>query len=292
MTLSPIDAAFEGFRIIRDKPGLILVWTGFALVCLGLMITVLLVGVLPRLAHLGPAPMVAEGGVRELADLTRRFGATAVLLVPIALVMSTMLTSAVFRVVLRPEERRGAHLRFGADELRLIAVNLIVMVCFSIIAAIYGVAIMQASHLVGAGGNLVTTLGLAGGAVLVVWAGIRLSLAPAMTFADRRIRLIGAWTFTHGHFWRLAGMWLMTLVFSFLIAVFSAAVALLVLKLFGGLDRIGQIEAGGLTPTAAVAALAFVAIQLSLQMLQLVLLAVTAYAPPAAAYRSLKAPGR
>jgi len=60
---------------------------------------------------------------------------------------------------------------------------------------------------------------------LLLYVAVRLSLAPAITFSERRLAVFDSWKLTHGQFWRLMG--------AYGLAVFGImAIAALVLILF------------------------------------------------------------
>lgn len=287
----PVDAAFEGFRIVRDKPGLILAWTGFYLLSLLAMVGVLLIGLGPKLLTIAPAEMGA-GGARDLDQLLARFGLPVLIVLPMALIMTTMLAGAVYRSVLRPEEKTHSYLKFGMDELRLLGLSLLVVILFAVLSAVYGWVVFGLAHrLEGFAYGLVTFLASVGGVVLTLWLAVRLSLSAAMTFAERKIRIWAAWKQTRGHAPRLLAMWGMTILFVFLVTLLAAAASWAVAALLGGFAMLAQIDPSDLShvsPGVALALLGQLLIQLAIQVLSLVLLLVVAYSPPARAYQQIK----
>ena len=122
---------------------------------------------------------------------------------------------------------------------------------------------------------------------LQVWFGLRLSLLPAMTFAVKKIDVIGAWRLTRAHFWRLLGMFFLAVVFAamvyFLITVVSTALAVGISGGDMGVLRQLQNPEAGLSTKATAAVLVYALISL----LTPVLLMVIIQAPTAIAYRAL-----
>ena len=126
MKLSPSDTAFEGFRIIRDRPGLILAWTGFYLLSLLAMIVILLV---PNLGTL--AAVEVTGQHRDFSQLLARFGPALLVALLVAMIMPIMLVTAIYRTVLNPEDKGFAHLKISTDELRMFLISLLVIFIFA-----------------------------------------------------------------------------------------------------------------------------------------------------------------
>lgn len=286
----PLDAAFEGFRIIREKPGLILAWTGFYLLSLLAMVGVLLIGLGPKLLTLAPAEAGA-GGARDFDQLFARFGLPLLIVIPMALIMTTMLAAAVYRSVLRPEDKAFSYLKFGADELRLLLISLVVVFIIAVISGVYGAAVVAFSQqLDGMLYGFVTFLTSVGGLFLTVWLVARLSLTAAMSFSERRIALWSAWKLTRGHAPGLLAMWGLTILFVFLVTLLAAIASWAVAALLGGFAMLAQLDVQDLShvsPGVALALLGQLLVQLAIQVLLLVLLLVVAYSPPARAYQQL-----
>ena len=176
MKLSPSDTAFEGFRIIRDRPGLILAWTGFYLLSLLAMILILLV---PNFGTL--AAVEATGVQRGYSEILARYGPSALLVAVLAMAMLITLVTAIYRTVLNPEDKGFAHLKVGADELRMFLVSLLVIFIFAIASGLYGAVVVIAANASGGLHGLVTKVGSLGGVILLGWLAVRLSLAGVMT---------------------------------------------------------------------------------------------------------------
>lgn len=288
MILSPSHTAFEGFRIIRDRPGLILAWSGFYLLSLVLMILILL---LPNLGGLAAAEI--GGGERGFDQLLARYGAPILIVFPLAMVMITMLVTAVYRAVLRPDDSRFAYLRLGGDEFRVFGVSLIVLLFFTLVSAVYGLGIVYLTNIAGPFHELVTFVGSFGALALIVWLAVKMSLAGVMTFAERGVRLRAAWRLADGHFWRLLATVALTAVFALIVVTLSFSLSFVLAKLLGGFSLLGELEhprLGKITPGFALALLGQLLLQLTIQTLLIVLVLVIFYGPPAAAYRTLKAP--
>lgn len=223
--LSPTDAAFEGFRIPREQPMAVLVWSGLQLVVGLVMSTVMITLGGHALADLMAASNSRNPDPEATMAAMRALGPFYAVLLPLGIIVQSVFSAAIYRVVLRPQDRGMAFIRLGADEMRLAAVSVVyigvaalaafaVTLAASIVAG-FGVAVAGA-----AGGLFAAVVALAGIAALV-YGGVRLSLAPVQTFAERRIRLFESWELTRGHFWRLAGAYLLALALTVLVLVLS-----------------------------------------------------------------------
>ncbi|HRD27321.1 MAG TPA: hypothetical protein PLO65_03375 [Caulobacter sp.] len=288
MIISPSDTAFEGFRIIRERPGLILAWSGFYLLCLLAMILILL---LPNLGTL--AAVEATGTPRDLSQLLARFGPPILIIFPMAMAMLIMLVTAVYRTVLTPEDKGFAHLKIGADELRMFLVSLLVILIFAVASGLYGAAVVTAANASGRLHGAVTFIGSIGGVILLGWLAVRLALAGVMTFAEHHFRLGAAWRLTVGQFWRLLMTLVLTIFYAVLVVVLALTFSLVLAQVTGGFSLMGELaspDLSNLTPAFALAMLGQLLLQLTLQTLLIVLVFVIFYAPPAAAYRRLKSP--
>ena len=289
MIISPTDTAFEGFRIIRDRPGLILAWTGFYLLSLLAMIVVLLV---PNIGNL--AAVESTGVQRDFGELVARFGVSMFIAFPLAVIMPIMLVTAIYRTVLTPEDKGFAHLKISADELRMFLVSLLVILIFALASGIYGALVVIVANNSGGLHGAVTWVGSIGGAVLLAWLAVRLALASVMTFAEHHFRLGAAWRLTQGQFWRLLLTLALTILYAILVVAAALTLSIILAKLTGGFSLMGALagpDLTHLTPALALGLLGELLLQMALQTLLIVLVFVIFYAPPAAAYRRLKATG-
>lgn len=220
------DAAFAGFRFIKEKPLTILVWAVAYVVLM-----VVLFGVFFALAGAAFLPLISNPQAFEnnpqqfLQSLPGLFGAIAVFAV-VGTLAGGVVYAAVYRAFLRPEEGGLGYFRFGADELRLLGAYFLLLLLY------LGVSIVGAVPVAGlaVGGGEIGQ-GLSGLLNLVkfcllAWGAVRLSLALPATFATRRIALGESWRLTKGQFWKLTGAYL--LAGAMLFAAYIAVVVLIV----------------------------------------------------------------
>ena len=117
------DAAFEGFRIPREKPRVVLVWALLHLV-MGVFMTAVMISVggdaMARFVTLSqernPDPAATMAAFQQLAPVYAA-------LLPPGLLVQSVFSAAIYRVILRPADSSLAYLRLGPDELRIALLN-------------------------------------------------------------------------------------------------------------------------------------------------------------------------
>ena len=290
MTFSATDAAFEGFRVVRRHPLAILFWGLAYLIFFGALFGVFggtfatLLATAERLEGTQPSP-------QDLEALGWTYMNFMGLMLPLALVLSAVLNAAVARAVLRPQEKAFGYMRLGGDELRVLAVSLILgivfaavsMVLFAIVGVLAGLA-AQANQGVGILVGVLT--GLVAVAVLI-WLGLRLSLAVPVTVAEKRIAPFASFALTKGHSLPLLGMGIIAVIMSSLVSILGGIVSLPVTMAMGGMQDLATMDGQSTAQILRAAGpmlLATGVIQAILSALQVAVI----YAPFAAAYRDLK----
>lgn len=201
------EVAFTGFRVVRERPMVIVIW---AMILLIVAVTAasLLVGLAgPEFMRLQALGAQASMDPRIARALLPRLAAPYVLILPLGLVTFALFLAAMNRAVFEPDDDQFGYFRLGGDELRqlglVLVLALIVMAAtaFCLVAAV--VVAMGLSA--GAPPNLRVSVRVFQFLELAVLAflAVRLSLAPARTFATRRIDLLSSWKMTRGRFWPL-----------------------------------------------------------------------------------------
>jgi hypothetical protein len=218
--LSSLDAAAEGFRVIRREPRAVFVW-----------------GLLWLVWFCVTAAAIASGRRVEVSNglahwtvwrILSHFGPYALVLIGLFFLVSGVTAIATFRAVLQPQDRQFFYLRLGRDEVRVAAISLM---AFSLVA-IFGsapsvVLIAFASPIMAAAPALARDIAELGAWVTValeVWLCVRFSLIAVETFAEHRFHLTAYWPLTRGRFWYL--LWSYAALFVIMLGVTSAFLVL------------------------------------------------------------------
>jgi hypothetical protein len=227
MAFSATEAAFEGFRLVKREPKSVLAWAGVQLV-FSIALTLLLLPVmsvavkvdLPPAAAASPGAVAAATAASNMAKLLPMYA----LMVPLYLIFFAVLSAAVYRAVLRPEDKGFARLRFGQDELRLIGAWILLgllWIGFSILAGVVLVVLVAGVAFTARSGPAMAVLAVSitylGLFAFFAWFAVKFSMVGPMTFAQKRIQLFGSWKFTKGRFWSLLGCYLLAFVFILII---------------------------------------------------------------------------
>jgi len=218
MRIEIMRTALSGLDLLRREPAM----AGAILVA---QVLDVLIGIA---INLTTAPPPAGAGIA--IDLTRTGGGALV-----SLVVLSLANCAIFRALLRPDERSLFRFRLGMAEVRMFALVLLMVVIIAAAVAVYAVGanlLFKVDAVWGAMDAMIlfaflTACGLALASVMV-----RLSLAGPKTFVDRRLRPLLAWRMLSRRFWPMAGVFaivgvLVALLYATLLLVFSLAASLL-----------------------------------------------------------------
>lgn len=286
----------EGFGLIRRKPLAVLAW-GFLQICLVALAITLKAPMYAAIVGQALLQALPSGLARQ--DLPWMMQAQSMIyLVDIAsFAVSAVISCAVFRTVLYPEQGRFAYLRLGACELYLaflilagsfvlgigvaVAMIPILIVIFSLAAFHAGAAVVGVVAGVAAFAGLIYLL-------------LRVSLVGPMMVEAGKFRLTEAWALTKG---KVAGLLAIALVLVLIIMaaelvhelVLLAVVVVVVAVLAGGLHNLPmlfqqspQIILGRLAPLLVVMGLIWIPLAGCISAIM--------SAPWARAYRDLRPP--
>lgn len=209
------DAAFTGFRVVREHPKAVAVWALYALV-LSLVIAGIVVAAMgPDFARLMDMKATRHQSAEETMALFGRLAPGYAMAAVVGLVSNSVLGAAMIRSVLRPRDDRFGFLRLGADELRQLALGVLTFLVFLgaytvLLIASTIIATALAAVVKSATAPLVLLLFVFVGSGMV-GLGVRLSLAPAITFESKRVSLFASWRLTKGRFWPLFATYLLTI---------------------------------------------------------------------------------
>ena len=230
MAFSASESAFEGFRIIRREPATVAVWA-----VLLLLFSVGGVALMAPMMRSLTATALTPGATPTASQLASigSFGRFSAIILPVELIVFSVFSAAVYRAVLRPQDKAFARLRLGGDELRLLGLFIvlailmfIVFMAVALVAALIAAGVIAASGSTGNSGLLLMVLVIYGAMIAVwAWLGVKFSFAAPMTFAERRFRVFESWKATKGKFWPLLGCYLLAFVFIILIALVDVVIS-------------------------------------------------------------------
>jgi len=291
MSFSASDAAFEGFRLVRRHPVAVLFWSLAYLVFFALLFGAFGAGLAEVMAAAKAIEDSNDFTVSSFQSLAQAYGTFVWLLIPLSLVAGGILNAAVARAVLTPADSAFGYLRLGADELRVIAVSLILSLVMTAVAMVgFGVAGGLAGVAVAAGQNalylLVVLVGLATVAVLV-WLALRLSLAVPITVAEKRIAPFASFALTKGRSLPILGMGVIAFVMSLLVGLLVDIIGTPATLMTGTLEGLGSLQGEStlaIIQQAWPVLVTWGVINAVMSALQLAVL----YAPFSVAYRDIK----
>ncbi|MDB5472103.1 MAG: hypothetical protein JWR84_3663 [Caulobacter sp.] len=241
--------ATAGFGVIGRQPLSPLIW--------GLVTLVLSVGpmllVLPAMAEffrmaIEGAQNNAPANSEEMMRVSSQMNAVTPLTWITGLLAYALTTGALFRVMLKPDDKSWFYMRISMAEVMLVAVTIVFAILFfmallvvAVIVAIVATIAWQASE--AAGITTAIILGLAAFGVLL-WGALRFSLAFAMSWERKQFLLFESWTLTKGHGLQLflAGLlnFLIMILLSLLLAIVVGGTVIGLLAASGALGAISS----------------------------------------------------
>lgn len=292
------DFAFEGFRILRQRPILFLIWGLFMLLLnvASMYILISLSG--GAFDELQAASASAATNPDALFAVYAKLAPAYAILIPMSIITSAISVTAVMRAVLQPEDSAFGYLRLGGDELRIgllmivmFFVWVVIAIAFALIATIVSVVLATIGGLINVPilGGILAFIAYVGVFVVMAIVGIRLSLNAAQTFDTKKLNLFGTFKLTDGK----AG----TLFVGYLIgAVLVILVLLLLMIIYFGVAAV--ISKGDMTAIFQVFGTQMYSIEGITNPLFIVYMVLVSgigspvmmavmYAAPAAAYKTL-----
>lgn len=254
--LSGSRALSAGFGLIGREPAAFMVW---CVICLVLTVAPQILSAVPMFSAL--EAVGKNGGELSTADAAAMQAQSLRyqgLIWLASLVAFILVPPAVFRAVLFPDERGFMYLKLGAREFWSVLIAIVLAVGGMIalfvglipLFVILGVSSAAAQGGAPSGGSILLAvllvLGLCG---VLLWIGLRLSMAPLMAFSDKTFRLTESWRLTRGHGGKL-----------FLVAVALAVITLVTEMLIFGIflgwaGSVVRLEDFGRAPLAVMTTL-------------------------------------
>lgn len=240
MRFSAGEAAFEGFRVTRHHPAALGAWalvSVLSILATALTALPILQPVATELRAMIQSMMAgaqSQPSAAMQAQMTYAMWAT----MPVSLVTQAVLLPALYRAMTTEGRDRFAFIRLGRDELRVLAVLVIIALISLVLNQIGEMAVtLTGDTPMAALGGLVSLLA----SVFAIYASVRLVLTSPATFATGQIDLKSGWRLTKGVFWSLLGMAIIAGVMASIVVLLLVIVALPVWSLVVG----GAASAGG-----------------------------------------------
>ena len=213
---SASDAAFAGFRLVREHPKAVGVWALFMTVASA-------IATLLSIHFWGPqveafAEIMQDKSADPEAIASALTGMMPMMLwtLPYNLFVQGVMLAAINRVILAGHDSRNAYLRIGRDELRqvgvLVFMNLIMIVVLTSAAVLSGLFIA-----IGGPAALLSLVAFVGGGCLMIYLAVRLSLASPMTFDTQKVSLRRSMPMTKGLFAPLIGAYALAIVMAIIV---------------------------------------------------------------------------
>jgi hypothetical protein len=203
-----------GFRLIRERPGAMLIWTVIQLIA--------------AIAASFATTAIIQGNfdalmAGESVQSVQLSGALQSLLVGLAgLLVSSILYAAVQRAIIRPDEGGPGWLRLGMDEVRLFL--LVLLYLFIVLVAILIVGLFLGGPIRRMDPATLQLVALAIGGVVFAYFGTRISLTFPLTLKERAFSISEGWRLTRGRFWTLFGAYFIIFLILLTLGIASMAV--------------------------------------------------------------------
>jgi hypothetical protein len=247
-SFSPTDAAFEGFRFTRERPGAVAAWAAATLVFN--LISGLLGALMGGSAMVEFQVLAAQQpfDLGAVVHLLPRLLPTLLVTVLINLAGSAVVYPSAMRAFMGIDKK--VSFRAGEDERRILLLLLGYGLIYFVVSALTGLCFGFLENIFGAFSQQMSSFVafvayLAGFAIPTIVI-VRLSLAPVIAVDRKRISLKESWVSTKGHFWPLAGSLLLSIGL-YLIVVFVGLLVVMSLAQVLSIPTNGAISPGSLT---------------------------------------------
>jgi hypothetical protein len=238
------EAAFEGFRFTRERPGAVAAW---AAVTFAFNVATGVLGALVGGDALRAFQAMSRGpDISQILPLLL----PAVPALAITILMELVGASLVYASALRSfiGIDRKVSFRIGEDERRLFTLLVgygVIYWLFTIITGmVFGLAENITEALSPSVANFLAWLAPIALFCLPLIVIVRLSLAPVIAVDRKRISLKESWVSTNGHFWPLAGSLVLSIGL-FLIVAFVALMLIMILTELASIGTHGAIAKPG-----------------------------------------------
>lgn len=256
------DAAFMHFLKTKGPKGFmwkfILTYSVVITIVIGAFYTPMIMGFATMFSELIQSGGNTEPDLEQMIPLLITMLVALPIFLVVYLIVYSMFEAAALRRYLYED---GFRLKLGADEFRIMGVLLLWAALFFamyIIVAIVMVAVMMPVFMSGGDPESLTPyMGLVNVLQLVIYApllffGVRLSPASAITMRDKKITFLSAWSVTRGKFWPILGAFLVVYLIVYAIQIVGMIIGLV--PMIGGIMSVAM-AAGPTDDPAAILAI-------------------------------------
>ncbi len=222
------EAAGAGLSLIARRPFSVLIWGVLASAYFTIILVLFGGGLIASIVSM-TRNRAAEPNPAQIIGLVGGMIGAILWLVIGLTIIGAMIQGAVLRSELEPDRRAFASLRFGGQELWLIAVNFVLGAVLAVAQIAMSIPVTIVTIGLGTGGGMVDVRAVGQVIILAVtlWLWTRLCMGPVMSFRERQFRLFESWTLTKGHAGRIflvmLLVWLMLLAVGVLFWIVGAA---------------------------------------------------------------------
>lgn len=236
-TFSGSEAVASGFRLIRAHPQAVLLWGAVYTLLCWLPGALAILALWPDMAAFQEAARASDADPAAILAMQVKMIGPMLLALPFSLLGMTLIFGAILRSVLSPQETARGYLRLGRSEwmmlLSFATLLVLLWLALVVVVAVWAIAFGAgtAGGTPGAGAMLLGVIVFTAAVGVWVWAAVRLSLAPALSFDTGRFQIFEAWSLTRGSAGKIFLTYLAVVLIVFLIE----------LVIFGGLALLGLL---------------------------------------------------
>jgi hypothetical protein len=259
-SISVVDAAFTGLRVVRKNPGAVIAWAILHLLSIAFITWLTLSRFHDVFAKIqatalmqGPAnPTTAQAHLQQMLPVFHQILPLYAYMIPFGLVLASIFICAMNRSVLRPRESGLGFLRLGLDEIRqlilllaLIVVQIVVEVVLVALALAAGFLARTVMHAAAPSANAAIPIVIGALVFLVglIVFEVKMSLASAQSFATRQINVFGTWSLTGGQFWPIVATYILAFILYIVVAIIIGVIMAVVGMATAGLGGVGHMGA-------------------------------------------------
>ena len=241
-----VDFAFEGFRIIRQRPWLILFWGGILLLEHVASMVILFYVSGPQLLDLIHQIPTLVSDPKTFKTFMQYYGQLDPgiwLMMPIGLLVRAVVVCAIYRSVLDDSKAGFGFVRLGWPELRQVlmiigfffitfATEMVCLLAGGIVGGILGFLLnLLAKPLIVVG----VVVGIFAGICVFLWILLRLSLLYVQSFDQNRFNFFGSWSLTKGYGLTLLVGYIIAFLMAMIVGILCVCIfGIGALAVFGG----------------------------------------------------------